>query len=440
MLTDNVLKLSYYNLVVNETATELYIWNTKRGSIVKLEKQIYEKVMQGCFTGEVIQYIDALTKEGIVVPKDLDEQQEIIFRARQRQYSTGRESLGFVVAPTLACNFCCPYCFEHGIERNGIMSNEVQESFIEALKKKLNDNSQIKSVRITWFGGEPLLAYNNVIVPLQNALINLCNERKVRISFSIITNGYYLTEEKFDYLFKSGQTKFVQITLDGSKEEYIKRKGTTAEAFYTVINNILNLSEYLYKNSIRIKLNIRLNADNANYTNIKELVLELKADERFHDNIYFALERLREYGQCQALTNYCTTNEFENLKYDFEDFIGKTVKFPEPKTVFCGQHCMNVFCIGVNGEIYKCEHDLGVAEHVIGNIKTGLTFNKYFLDFMDQPLPKKCFSCRILPVCMGGCPHRRFSHGGDIECDFTIENLVKSVKRFILNRPANKSQ
>lgn len=78
-ITNNALKLSYYNLVVDETATELYIWNTKRGSIVKLEKQIYEKVTQGCFNGKVIQYIDALTKEGIVVPKDLDEQQEIIF-------------------------------------------------------------------------------------------------------------------------------------------------------------------------------------------------------------------------------------------------------------------------------------------------------------------------------------------------------------------------
>lgn len=432
--TDKGVKLSIYNLIVDESATELNIWNTKRGSIVKLEKHIYDKLAQGCFNGEVAQYIDTLLKEGIVVPQNLNEQQEIIFRARQRQYSTGRDSLGFVVAPTLACNFCCPYCFEHGIDRKGTMSSAVQEEFVECLRNKINDNLQIKNVRITWFGGEPLLAFDKVIVPLQRALIELCSKQERNIHFSIITNGYYLTEEKYDFLFKEGRTKFVQITLDGSEKEYVKRKGTKPEAFYKVVNNILNLSEYLHNNSLGVKLNIRLNADNANYANIKDLILNLKKDERFHDNINFSLERLREYDQCQSLTDYCTTDEFENLKYDFEDFIGQSFKFPEPKTVFCGQHCMNVFCIGPNGEVYKCEHDLGIPEHIIGNIKTGLSFNKYFLEFMDQPLPQKCLSCSILPVCMGGCPHRRFSNDGDVECDFTVANLIKSVKRFILKK------
>ena len=431
MCMDDKLKLSHYNLVIDESAEEVQIWNTKRGSIVRLEKNVYDELKKGCFDGAVSQYIDSLVKEGIVVPKDLNEQQEIIFCARQRQYSTGRESLGFVVAPTLACNFSCPYCFEHGINRGGCMSEEVQRQFAEFLKNKIKDNARVKNVRITWFGGEPLLAYDKVIVPLQNAIIRLCDEAGVNVSFSIITNGYYLTEEKFDFLFKNGHTKFVQITLDGSESEYVKRKGTTAEAYHKVVDNILNLSDYLYKASLSVKINVRLNADNANYENIKALVLNLKKDGRFHSNINFALERLREYGSCQALNDYCTTDEFENLKYDFDNFIGKSFKFPEPKTVFCGQHCMNVFCVGVNGELYKCEHDLGIPEHVVGNIKSGLTYNEYFLGFMDQPLPDKCLSCQILPVCMGGCPHRRFTNGGSAECDFTIKNLVKSVKKFI---------
>ena len=429
MRADGTFKLSFYNIILDESAAEVQLWNTKRGSIVKLERPVYEEFERSDFEGAGKQYIETLLKEGVLVPAGLNERQEILFRARQRQYSTAYESFGFVVAPTLACNFHCPYCFEEGIARRGTMSEEVQRAFVRALEKKLRENAQVKSVRITWFGGEPLLAYDAVLLPLQGALTELCGRMGVRVSFSIITNGYYLTAEKFDPLFKEGGTKFVQITLDGSEGEYAKRKGTTAKAFHRVIENILDLSDYLCRESIQAKIHIRFNADNANYADIKELAARLKAADRAHENIDLALERLREYGPCLQLTDYCTTEEFEDLKYDFDGFIGKAFKFPEPKTVFCGQHCMNAFCIGPEGEIYKCEHDLGVPEHVIGNIETGLTYDQYFLDFMDQPLPEKCLNCQILPVCMGGCPHRRFAMGGRVECDFTIKNLVRAVKR-----------
>ena len=98
---------------------------------------------------------------------------------------------------------------------------------------------------------------------------------------------------------------------------------------------------------------------------------------------------------------------------------------------------MNVFCVGINGELYKCEHDIGIQKHAVGNIRNGLTYNKYFLDFMDLPLPKKCLNCKILPVCMGGCPHRRLMNNNNTECDFTINNLIKVVKHFISEKEVN---
>lgn len=427
-------KPSYYNLTVNESATTVHIWNVKRGSIVELEKPIFEKIELGCIDDAIVQYKDALVREGIIVPKDLDELQEILFCARQRQYSLGQNSFGLVITPTMACNYHCPYCFEQGVVRSVYMSKETQQTLIDALNEKLKGNTRVKYARVTWFGGEPLLAYNDVIVPLQSKIIDICEKSGVESTFSIITNGYFLTSDKYEFLFKNGRTKFIQITLDGSESDYIKRKGATAEAFCRVKNNILDLSDYAHNNNLDIKINVRLNADNENYSNIKTLVTELKEDKRFHGNIYFALERLREYDKCESINNYCNTEEFETLKYDFDDFVGKPPKFSEPKTVFCGQHCMNVFSIGVNGEIYKCEHDFGVPEHSIGNVKSGLNYNEYFLKFMDQPLPEKCLSCKILPVCMGGCPHRRLMNRNDVECDFTVKNLIKSAKKYILKK------
>lgn len=428
------LKPSFYNLVVDETDDEVYLWNAKRGSVVKLERTLFEEIGRQPLGDAVALHREDLVKAGFLVPADLDELQEILFYAKQRQYSLGHDSFGLVIAPTMDCNFHCPYCFENGIERKGHMSAEVQHALSDAIAQKLKEDRGIKRVRITWFGGEPLLAYDDAIVPLQKALIDLCEAAGVQIAFSLITNGFYLTEEKYDVLFRNGHTKFVQITLDGSGTEYAKRKGTSTEAFDRVIGNLLDLSECAHLEGWELKINVRFNADNENYSNIKELVSFMKSDRRFHENIYFALERLRKYGDCHSLGQYCTTEEFEDLKYDFDEFVGQPFKFCEPKTVFCGQHCMNVFCVGVHGEIYKCEHDFGIPDHSIGTIGDGLTYRKYFLEFMDQPLPKKCMECKILPVCMGGCPHRRLANGGRAECDYTVRNQIRAVKRYILKK------
>lgn len=429
-------KLSDYNIVACEKEKSKYIWNTKRGSIVELENDAWESLEKSDFQSEAVrQYLESLYKEGIIVNSELDEYEEIMFIARQRQYGTGQDSFGLVIAPTLACNYNCPYCFEHTVkDKKEMMDLDTMKSIYSALAKKLKANPQIKKLRFTWFGGEPLLAYERVIVPLQERIVKLCNEMGVTFTASIITNGYFLTEEKLEFLFKNNGTKFVQITLDGTEEEYCQRKGTTKEAFARVVNNILNLSRYCTENELNVKINIRLNVDNDNYEKIKQLVSAMREDNRFSEKIVFSLARLRKYDFCKEYENCCTTDEYEKILYDFEDFIEKPPYIIEPKKTFCGQHCMNVFCVGARGELYKCEHDFGIKEHSVGHIESGLTYNKYFTEFMEQPLPKKCVKCKLLPICMGGCPHTRLMNKGQIECEHTVENLKKQVIKYINNR------
>lgn len=429
-------KLSFYNIVTLDKGDSKYIWNTKKGSIVELESEVWDSLCAGDFENErVREYADALYKEGIIVNKDLNELEQIVFRAKQKQFAVGQKSFGMVIAPTMACNYNCPYCFEGAAkEQCAVMSQQVMDAIVKAWRFKLEGTLGIEEARITWFGGEPLLTYDRVIVPLQTRLVELCREKNIAFGASIITNGYFLTEEKYDFLFGSGVVKFVQITIDGTEKEYCKRKGTTAEAYHRVINNILNLSKYCTDNKLKTKINIRVNIDKSNYEDIKRVVDYLRQDDRYGKNIVYTPARLRDYDFCKELDSYCTTDEYERLQYDFEDYVEKPPRIIEPKTTFCGQHCMNVFCVGANGDLYKCEHDFGIKEHAVGNISTGLTYNKYFADFMYQPLPEKCNTCVILPVCMGGCPHRRLMTGQNFECEHTVENMKRSVNRYILSK------
>ena len=56
------------------------------------------------------------------------------------------------IAPTLDCNFDCPYCYEN--RRNGKMSEEVQDALIDFIQNSVTSETSVMD--ISWYGGEPL--------------------------------------------------------------------------------------------------------------------------------------------------------------------------------------------------------------------------------------------------------------------------------------------
>jgi uncharacterized protein len=69
------------------------------------------------------------------------------------------DSLGLIILPTEACNFRCVYCyetFEHG---------KMNPILVQALKKFITSRiSDLSSLSISWFGGEPLCAWKEAFV------------------------------------------------------------------------------------------------------------------------------------------------------------------------------------------------------------------------------------------------------------------------------------
>lgn len=63
-------------------------------------------------------------------------------------------------------------------------------------------------------------------------------------------------------------------------------------------------------------------------------------------------------------------------------------------------------------DLYKCWNDIGEISKAVGNINFGenslqstkLISEYSSCDFFEDP---KCKECKLLPVCMGGCPHSR---------------------------------
>ena len=81
-MAKEIYKPSQYNIILTpiSNAVYTYIYNTKSGAIIKLEKPLYELIEKSAFEATSLQsLLSDLLKQGIVVPKNKNELNEIIF-------------------------------------------------------------------------------------------------------------------------------------------------------------------------------------------------------------------------------------------------------------------------------------------------------------------------------------------------------------------------
>src|ERR1044071_7965793 len=69
------------------------------------------------------------------------------------------EGLQLILLPTEQCNFRCMYCYEDF--SGGRMSPGVSEGVKRLIDRRLDG---LRSLTVSWFGGEPLLARGNVAI------------------------------------------------------------------------------------------------------------------------------------------------------------------------------------------------------------------------------------------------------------------------------------
>lgn len=156
------MKKSFYN-IYEKINNGNVLYNTISGAVAILNDEysrIYES--RSFFDGKTNEeFVNNMIKGNFLIPDEFDEKKFINKVSKQARNDTS--SVAFTVAPTMKCNFRCPYCFEQGNEYT-TMTNEVVEDTINFLNSKINNIAQKeneeKNVSITWYGGEPLLAIN----------------------------------------------------------------------------------------------------------------------------------------------------------------------------------------------------------------------------------------------------------------------------------------
>ena len=337
---------------------------------------------------------------------DLNKGQKLINQFKEYFYNNDT-SLTLIPIITQNCNFRCIYCYEEHIPN--IMSEDTLNGIVEYVKKEIKNG--IKSVILSWFGGEPLLAKEKII-KYNKIIQNICEENNILFRGSMTTNGYLLDIQTFKDLYKAGVVSY-QITLDGfehDKKRILFDGSPTYEKIVSNLEQIKTLSNKEYKFKINLRRNILKGESFDWYDSIGK---RLGNDERF--SMY--VRRVFTSEKFEGKNNEIIQDEEylnEHLKYAskyFTNYVDE--KNPNIGSGCCYAMFPKSFTILPDGSLQKCTCSSFVEEwqkvgKVIPNVGFEINEEKNKLWTMGIDITEECLGCEELLTCMNAKCARRY--------------------------------
>lgn len=307
-------------------------------------------------------------------------------------------TLSLTINPTLACNFRCKYCFEKE-HRNEFMTEEVEDKIVNYVKQ----HTSSKFLNITWFGGEPLLAFDTMR-SLTSKLIDL----KPGYDAGIITNGYLLSREVCRGLVDMKVSR-MQITIDGNEATHNQRRflSNGGGTFRKILDNL----EIAQTVTPEIRICIRVNVDAENSGEFVDVYNYFK--EKQYPNLDVTPGFVVDINE-SGTNSFCMMDDAKVRKFLIEltekHGIYNGDFYPGGRGGTCGACKPSSAVIGPRGELYRCWNDVGCKDREYGSIDGKIYNPKVLYEYLgaeDQFADSKCLECKLLPVCSGGCPYHR---------------------------------
>ena len=389
------VKPSVFNFSV-ETPRKILVYNTLYNAMIKLTPEEFQTLNGEKPCGEDLR--KRFLESGLMIPADIDERES--YRRWRLESRKNMNHLSVNITTTLKCNARCPYCYEHGVKHV-----DFDESKIDALIDFIKEHKKDSPVKLNWFGGEPLL--NPKLI---DEITRRLGEAGLEYETFAITNGSLITRRLIAGKFKRWNLRGVQISLDGTAEQYAKRKNYV-DGQRAVFKKILNRIAWLAEANIHV--DIRLNTDRENMNDILNLIYVLQA--RFDGKktvVYYP-----------AFVTGVKDKLSDAEKISFVKELFRAVANPEkmsinhrlysfPRTLPCMRNDPQSFSVDVYGRIYNCEHLVGRKDKALGTLKN--LSEKVNMARLDEPLREECETCVFLPKCMSGCASNMRT--GDAAC------------------------
>ena len=154
------LRKSKYTFLLDAGGKYL-VYNSAKNNFWKVNDNVFEFIkyldsieIQNASERELASFLHRLS---IINTDEEDRNIADNFKLRFLANSFSKDHLDLTIAPTLKCNLCCPYCFEEN-KPLFVMDKAICDKIVKFIKK----HNFAKKIRITWFGGEPLLCVGKI--------------------------------------------------------------------------------------------------------------------------------------------------------------------------------------------------------------------------------------------------------------------------------------
>lgn len=348
---------------------------------------------------------------------------------------------------THRCQLACKYCYEDFKDTED-MSYETLIKIVDYIR----DNAKLekKIPTISFFGGEPLLKFDDLIKPCVEYIRQKDKEEHVLpTKITITTNGLCLSEGMLDFFNKNG-VRFM-LSFDGCKlaEDATRCYKDGTSCFEEIDSKFELITKYNPNSQVRITVdpaNIKYLYDSILYLtekNVSEIrlfpnVFTQWSDEDYN-NLYEQLNLIKEH-YIKTFNDY----EIPLIPKEFSTMLLYRVlrDYSEENNLFrsipscnrcnrCGGGFNGNIYVDVDGSIYTCSHIdftpnkenifyLGniYNENKIDNLKVENLLNLNMA--ADMYSDEDCKACPLNLICIGSCTPNNYLVNGDFNKATTV--------------------
>ena len=434
-------KVSRYDIPVRLADDSALLFNSRTRSLILLsdsEAQVYRELAErsSFSSGQVNDrlLLEALVGGGHVVGAMADEL--AVVRDSYEATRGAKGSLTLTIAPTMACNFACGYCFQGLNKPTTRMKPDVQNAIVDFVKAK----KDLKSLNIVWYGGEPLMGKDSIF-RLSDLLISYCDKHKISYGAGIVSNAWFLNGEMAAQLY-TRRVRWVQVTIDGDRGTHDRMRPLTSG--HGTFDRILdNIAEALDQTAISI--NARVNVGHSNVDKVDAMLdcfVERNFAKRGNFSVYFAPIEASTPESGSAFEERLSRAEFNRKVLALEERARRLgfASIQAPSGGFAGM-CVAAshggYVVSGNGDVHKCwetAHDpskrtgsIFEPDKLHGSVNASLW--SQWTPF-DNPV---CASCKILPMCGGFCAHR-FVYSNPTEAALPCPSWKWNTAEYIFSR------
>jgi len=312
----------------------------------------------------------------------------------------------------LSCNYECTYCSQRFVPRAAETNPDDIKDFLDNIEKnlQLGDGTNVK---VELWGGEPFVYWKTM-----KPLVEQLHEKYPKMTFSTITNGSLLTDDKVDWMYEMGFS--FGMSHDGHAMKYRGPDPLDDPETRRVI-----LRAYkMFRPEYRMSFNAMMHGENT----AREPIINFFKDFTGDESVIIGEGGLVDaYDDDAAAISLITKKQqFEFRKTALKEFMGvplfnwdnskkvdkfiETIKGGKPFRAIaqkCGMDTTDNLAIDMKGNVLTCQNVSTVSKnpagtsHLAGNIEDMESVRVSAATHLSKR--KECPTCPVVHVCQGSC-------------------------------------